>query len=244
MPQFVTVFGAAVNVLTVFVAAAIAASLVRALRTSDMPGPALVAHAGYALLALVLARVFYALGEWSYFSGEPQRLIDLRATPGLSLHGAAVGWLCAAALARRQVWPAPSALAPGLVLAAVGLGCVSNGCAHGRELYWSDSLWPLAVDWPDAYLIRNPRLPTQALQAGLGLLAAILAVRRGADATQLIALLAIGDFGLQFWRGDPAQSPLGVRLEQWLDIAILCLSTLFAYGFSAPTGAFSRKHPR
>lgn len=240
MPQFVTVFGASINTLTVLVAAAVVAGLMRGVLDSAARARFLAAHALYALVALALGRALYAAGEWTYFGAQPERILALRDAPGLSLHGSALGWLIVAGVAHRWMFPAPSALVPPLLLVATAFGCVPNGCLFGRELYWQDALWPIAVDWPDGYLIRNPRIPMQALLAALGFGAALLA-RRYAAALHVIVLLAVGDFGLQVWRGDPAPMPFGLRFEQWLDVAILCASALVHIVFFPSIGAFWRK---
>jgi prolipoprotein diacylglyceryltransferase len=241
MPQFVTVLGASINTLTVLIAAAVAAGLIRTAIGAESQDRALIAHALYAVVALAFGRALYVAGEWAYFGAQPERMLMLRDAPGLSLQGAALGWLIAAAVARRRRLPVPSTLIPALVLAAAALGCIPNGCLYGRELFWSDALWPMAADWPDAYLIRNPRIPVQALLAVLAFGAALLARSQAVTVPGVVALLAAGDFGLQFWRGDAATALFGVRFEQALDVAILCASAVVQSVFFPSIGAFWRK---
>jgi prolipoprotein diacylglyceryltransferase len=219
-----------VNTLTALVALGMALSL-----ALDQVGARrdwaerLASTAATAAIALICARMAFVALQWPYFSEHRGAILALNNTPGLSAHGAVIGALLASAASRGRL--TPPALTPLLLGAAVALGCIPNGCLFGRELFWRDSLWPLAVDWPDATLIRNPRLPVQPALALWCVICAVAVPRlaRRVKSPQTLfygaaGLAVAGDFFVQFWRGDEARYWAGFRLEQWLDVAILCAS--------------------
>jgi prolipoprotein diacylglyceryltransferase len=233
MPQVVNVLGQSINSLTVLVACAFCVGIAHSLWHGQTVSQALLALALHSLCAVVLARVLYVAVEWSYFAAEPGQVVALRATPGLLLQGAAIGWLVAGLIARRARLPQPSSAVPGLIVAASALGCIANGCLYGREVFWPEALWFLRVDWPDAYLIRNPRLPLQLLQAAGAGLSLSAYTRWFRSALAQIWLLALIDVLLQFGRGDFQLIFGPLRLEQWIDVAILCAPLLIKLpGFS------------
>ncbi|HEY3342936.1 MAG TPA: prolipoprotein diacylglyceryl transferase family protein, partial [Anaerolineae bacterium] len=118
--------------------------------------------------------------------------------------------------------------------AGASIGCIPAGCAYGREVFWTDGwLWQLRVDWPDATLINNPRLPTQLFML-IWLLVCLLIIwvahtrhwrySQGNRTLALwITLFAVGDFFIQFARADlmPVFGPL--RAAQWADVALALL---------------------
>lgn len=195
-----------------------------------------------ALGALAGGRTVYVALHWDYFREHTNEIFSLA---GLSEHGAIMGgaiayWLFARRFPLSQLSILNSQF---LIALAASLGCIPNGCAYGREVFWQTDgerspAWLLHADWPDAYSIRNPRWPTQALLAmwlaivGLGL--TVWAQRRPASDRKarqpgsillapvcFLLAFAIGDFLIQFLRGDPAAMWDGLRIYQWLDLALL-----------------------
>ncbi len=193
--------------------------------------------AGSAILA---GRAAYVLVHWEYFSEHRAEVIGFA---GLSEHGAIAGGMAAYLILRRVIRPplahlgALCSAAFALVAAAASLGCIEAGCAYGREVFWQTDgeaslAWQLRVDWPDAYQVRNPRWPTQALMsawiAGCGLVLWLSKVR---TPEALVPCFAIGDFGWQFLRGDPAALLGPFRIYQWLDLIFITASLLCAILF-------------
>jgi prolipoprotein diacylglyceryltransferase len=192
--------------------------------------------------ALVLGRVGYVALHWNYFADHGNEILTL-ASPGTQEHAALCGgcvgyWL----LVKRDSSIANSQLLIVLCLSLIGiaasLGCIPNGCAYGQEVFWQISgerslAWLLAVDWPDAYGINNPRLPTQLFMAGWLLVVglAMLRMRRGDKASHhlptsssplllWLVLFALGDFVIQFARADGRLIWGGLCAEQWADIVL------------------------
>ena len=161
--------------------------------------------------------------------------------PGLQAHAALLGGWLAHAIVRRINQPVLPTLPAMCLIALAGcigvgasMGCIPNACGYGREVFWADGGaltlgWALRVDWPDAYSIQNPRLPTQLFAAGgvllLVVLAALLQRRAGMRPHWVwlgwLVACAVGDFWLQGLRADAMPLWQGLRAEQWLDVALL-----------------------
>lgn len=241
-PQFISVGPFALNLYTALIAAAALATSAWALRqTRD--GRVVVGILVVALSALTFGRAGYVALHWEYFRERADEMLSLA---GLSEHGAVWGGALGLLLALRAVRFAPPALvrqwlppALSLVGIAASVGCIPNGCAYGREVFWQmdgeySLAWLLRADWPDAYSISNPRWPTQALIAswlaatGVGWAAwTRLRASDGGHPSVLPAFgfavlcFAAGDFLIQFLRGDPAPLLAGLRIYQWLDLGLL-----------------------
>ncbi|NJM40502.1 MAG: hypothetical protein HC853_06915 [Anaerolineae bacterium] len=204
--------------------------------------------------ALLLGRVGYVALHGDYFANNVNQILSL-ASPGYQEHAALAGgcigyWLLAkrhSPIANSQ-WPL--VLCASLIDIAASFGCISHSCAYGREVFWQSSserslAWLLAVDWPDAYGISNPRLPTQLFMAGwlalVGVFMAIWAAKgargrrsKGEASSSLIRspapllswllLFALGDFAIQFARADATLTWAGLRAEQWADVVFGALA--------------------
>ncbi len=190
--------------------------------------------------ALILGRLGY-LGLNSASFGERPAAWLGDAAAGYSAHTAWVGGWLGWRLSSRRV-PARLLAAAGL-LAAIGVsfGCAQAACAYGREVGFGDGLaWLLRVDWPDAYGISNPRIPTQLILAawmGGGLLILAL-MRHRPDKLDIIPAVtlwfALGDILIQFMRSDPTPMWFGLRAQMTLD-GILILSAVLAFARRRPT---------
>jgi prolipoprotein diacylglyceryltransferase len=195
-----------------------------------------------ALAALIAGRVGYIALHFDYFQ-EHLAEVAWPASPGLSEHAAIIGGLAGLVIARQLRHPVP--VGATLVLATLigmgaSLGCIPNGCAYGREVYWTDGwAWQLRVDWPDAYTLNNPRLPSQLFLLAWLLIClcaayvyiATLHPERGwqgySPILLWIVLFAGGDFVLQFMRADQAPVIGPLRAPQWVDIGFVVLGSLW-----------------
>lgn len=193
-----------------------------------------------AACALAAGRAGFVALNWPYFSEHPTEIASLA---GVSEHaaiaGAAIGyWLLAKARQPLSTLHLPLATAFLLIAIAASIGCIPNGCANGREVFWQTDgagslAWWLQADWPDATLMRNPRWPAQALLAGwlaMGLVLVWLARRGGLSRAKLVMLttllwFAAGDFMVQFVRGDLALTLANLRIYQWFDVMLAGVST-------------------
>ncbi len=196
--------------------------------------------------ALAFARAGYIALNWDYFSEHSSEIVGLT---GLSEHAAILGGTLGYLLISKRIpLPAFSILNSQFLIAiAASLGCIPNGCAYGREVFWqtdgANSLaWLLRVDWPDAYLVNNPRWPTQLFMVGwFGFSAGVLFIwtrwqrRQGCPLPPcrlvcsicLISLsFAIGDLLIQFLRGDPTLMLMNLRIYQWFDVFLIGLGLL------------------
>ena len=146
-------------------------------------------HLVLAAVAVLAGRIGYVAANSAYFAAHVSEIVDFAGVPGLhaqsALAGAAVGGLL-----MRQLRAAAFAIC--LVGVAASLGCIPQGCGAGCEVFWTDGMlpWLLRVDWPDATLMRNPRLPTQIFTAIWLAACAALAMRRPVWA---LAVAALGD---------------------------------------------------
>lgn len=196
--------------------------------------------------ALAAGRAGYLALNAAYFAERPAE-ITLAPAAGLSEHAAIAGMLIGWRLAGRLRRPRPADLAALASLIGIGasIGCVSNACAYGREVFWTDGLlWAVRVDWPDAYQVSNPRLPAQVFMAvwlGVCMAGAGLASRGGDSALRPLAvwllLFSAGDCLLQSGRADPTWLLFGWRAEQALDAA------LFALGVGLALARSTRRPP-
>jgi hypothetical protein len=183
--------------------------------------------------ALAAGRAGYIALNAAYFAERPAE-ITLAPAAGISEHAAIVGMLIGWRLARRFNRPDPMRVAALASLIGIGasIGCVSNACAYGREVFWTDGLlWHLRVDWPDAHWMSNPRLPAQACMAAWLIVcmagAAVASRRKGGTLRALavwLLLFGAGDFILQFGRADTTPMLLGLRVHQSLDVGLLLLA--------------------
>ncbi len=195
-----------------------------------------------AVFALLAGRAGFVALNWPYFSEHPNEIASLA---GISEHaaivGAAVGyWLLAKLHQPLSTLHLPLATALLLIGIAASLGCIPNGCAFGREVFWQTDgagslAWLLRADWPDATLTRNPRWPAQALLAGwlaLGLvLLALMAWRGSVSQVKFVMPAALlwfvaGDFMIQFVRADSGFMLANLLVFQWFDVMLALFSIL------------------
>jgi prolipoprotein diacylglyceryltransferase len=190
----------------------------------DKTSEILRAHALAGGAALAGARLGFILQNTAYFQEHPGDMLRFTEVSGLSVHGALLGALLMA-LALPAAQRAAVAWSAVLAAAALATACIEHGCGAGREVFWTEGwLWALRVDWPDHLLQRNPRLPSQLFYAAGALLCASLLWKTPLGWRLPLALggLSTTDFFVQFSRPANVFYVSGLRVEHWLDIAILC----------------------
>lgn len=204
------------------------------LRIGEHPGAvvdaSLVAIAG----GMIAGRVLHVALNWIYFDAQRGEILSISAG-GLDWRGAFIGAVIGLALMAK--WRDLSlaglldALAPALPLIALAAwwGCGASHCAYGAEV---DNLsehpgW-LVWEEADIYNLSAPRYATQRLGialAALVLLVMLIVVWRGWLSGRrmwlALVLVAASMFGLGFLRGDYAAVVAGLRLGQWLDLALV-----------------------
>jgi phosphatidylglycerol:prolipoprotein diacylglycerol transferase len=107
-------------------------------------------------------------------------------------------------------------------------GCLMVSCGHGREVIsLADYSSPIALELPDLYGVVAPRLASQLYGVVFSLLligvAGVLAWRiaqAGVRFWLVLALLALGTFGIGFTRGDSVPMVGALRLDQVLDLLV------------------------
>jgi prolipoprotein diacylglyceryltransferase len=192
--------------------------------------------------ALAVGRAGFVALNWPYFSEHQNEIASFA---GISEHAAIAGatigyWLLAKAHQPLSTLHLSLVTALLLVGIAASIGCIPNGRAFGREVFWQTDgagslAWLLRADWPDATLTRNPRWPAQALLAGwltLGLVVLMrLSWKLGQNKSMLVMPVALlwfagGDFMVQFTRGDAVLMLANVRIYQGFDVMLAVVSIL------------------
>ncbi len=202
--------------------------------------------------ALAAGRAGYIALNATYFAERPAE-VTLAPAAGISEHAAIAGMLVGWRLSSRMKRPHPVSLAALASLVGIGasIGCISNACAYGREVFWTDGiLWHLRADWPDAYSMSNPRLPTQILMAAWLVVCVAIPIvaslrTKGAAHPLLIWTLffSAGDFVLQFGRADATMMFFGLRVQQGLDMGlfVLAISPAVAGRLTGRTGGLQNR---
>jgi prolipoprotein diacylglyceryltransferase len=241
LPQHINLAWFTLNTQTLFIAlVAVAICVLAWLPDRDWRVP--MNAVAITIGALVAGRAGFVALNGPYFSEHPNEIASFA---GISEHvaiaGAAIGyWLLAKLRQPRSTLHPPLATAFLLIAIAASVGCIPNGCAFGREVFWQTDgagslAWLLRADWPDATLTHNPRWPAQALLAGwlaLGLVLLMgLAWRRGWRKASMVLPAAVlwftaGDFMAQFMRGDAALMLSNLRVFQWFDVMLAGVSIL------------------
>jgi prolipoprotein diacylglyceryltransferase len=251
MPTQVYLFTMPLNTYTLWVALAVMTGCVLVLWPVRHSWPAFSGTLNTllicTLLSLLFGRAGYVLLHLDYFQEHANEIIS-RSSPGLWEHSMILGWLIGMWVTHHLHQHAPSnSTALLLTLAGMGasVGCIPAGCAYGREVYWTDGwLWQLRVDWPDATLINNPRLPTQLFML-TWLLTCLLIIwltirhrwRFAENDTGLmwVVLFGMGDFVIQFARADEMLMLSSLRAAQWADIVLILLcATILWRRYSVP----------
>ncbi len=180
-----------------------------------------------AAMALLAARLGYALGQPAYFRAHPADLWRLTAVGGVHGASAWLGGLLAAWIWARWADRAPTEvwnlLAPASLLVAAGAwwACLDRGCAWGRVALSSPPGWRWAVaELPDLYHVVMPRYAVQTLGAAGALLLLPLALGERRCAGLAVALYLVGAAALTHLRADPVPQLGPYRADLLLNVAL------------------------
>lgn len=164
------------------------------------------------------ARLLYAARHWDHFRSDPRRIVR-RSEGGLSLYGGLFGMMAgslpllwALALPFGCFW---DALALGTLagIAVAKVGCLFNGCCHGRPTdHWSGAVLP---DEKGVWRRRFPS-PLMEIAWAVGILLVLLALRAysppsGSLVCATLALLPAGRLFLQGLRDEGRVEDVAVR---------------------------------
>ena len=180
------------------------------------------------------ARAYHVATNWDYYVARPDEITQI-GLGGMAMRGALIlGFIALIVYARWRK----------IVLAKV-LDAAALGLAIGQAIGWagafvqganygvvSDS--QIAMDLPDLYGLVAPRFPLQHAEIilfavlGLGLVALAFYKPKPGILFLVYALIAsIGNFALEFQRGDETLWFSGLRIDQWVDILGLGVVLLF-----------------
>ncbi len=188
---------------------------------------------------LCLARLQHVLLHWQYFQVHPNEMLNFRAG-GLEWHGAVIGALFGVVLMAHwrkiSLKPILDRATFGIPLLALAAwwGCEVALCAYGAEVATMADYLP-GVTWEamDSYGYFAPRFYTQQLGKIMSLLLLCLALwlmwykrLSGKRLWLLLLLHSLSMFSIGFLRGDYALSLYGLRLDAWLDLAMLFFAAI------------------
>jgi phosphatidylglycerol:prolipoprotein diacylglycerol transferase len=205
------------------------------------------------IAALIGAKLLLVVVDYDQFAFTTDYLLSIARSGGVFYGGliAAVGvafWYIAKH--RMPFWTTTDVFAPGIALGHVTgrLGCFAAGCCYGKQ-----TTVPWAVTFTNAAAATNvgtplgiPLHPTQLYEAGAELLilgVLIFAERRGkrfAGRTfwAYMFLYAVSRFAIEFYRGDPRGTVLGMlSTSQFISVVLapLSLGMLFWLSRATPT---------
>jgi phosphatidylglycerol---prolipoprotein diacylglyceryl transferase len=224
--------------LALAVLLAIGIGAYRARKTAPV-GLTVDAYVGAVCGGVIGARLLHVLINWDYFGLHTDEISRLGAG-GLDWHGVVIGGLVGLAIVARwrklDIRGLLDNLTAMLPLLALGswYGCWASACGYGVEVDTLARYPAYAVsESRDVYGIVEPRYNTQLFGIGVALVVlviALLLMRVGTLRTVrfwlVLALLSAGMAGIGFARGDYAPIVAGLRLDQWLDIAVIALCVI------------------
>jgi phosphatidylglycerol---prolipoprotein diacylglyceryl transferase len=226
--------------LALAVLLSIGAAAYRSRKTTAI-GLTVDAYLGAIIGGVIGARLLHVLINWDYFGLHTDEISRLGAG-GLDWHGAVIGGLVGLAIVacwrKLDIRGLLDNLTPMLPLLALGswYGCWASACGYGAEVDTLARYPAYAVsESRDVYGIVEPRYNTQLFGIGVALVVLVIALLlMRADPLRtvrfwvVLALLSVGMAGIGFARGDYAPVVAGLRLDQWLDIAVIVLCVIMS----------------
>jgi len=190
--------------------------------------------------ALIVGRAGHVLLQWLYFSGHLSEIIQLE-RGGSDWHGALLGgWIGLALMARLRgvpLRPLLEACAPAiplfLIVGWLACGDRPNTCGFGAEIATlADAPPGIAIEAPDVYGLTAPRWNTWGFGIALGIGIGLILLRPTHGRRWGISLLLAGTGMLLIGglRGDSVPLLVGVRADQWLDLAVVLAGVVALLG--------------
>jgi prolipoprotein diacylglyceryl transferase len=151
--------------------------------------------------ALAGSRLYFVLTRWQLYRDEPAR-IWRRGEGGMAMYGGfilavplSIPLLRSLGLPFGSFWDA-AVLTVLLAMAFTRVGCLLNGCCHGRP---TDAWFALSL--PDHHGIWRRRIPTQLLEMAFALVlfGAALALRNSAPFPGAIFCIVLAGYGIGRW---------------------------------------------
>jgi phosphatidylglycerol:prolipoprotein diacylglycerol transferase len=191
------------------------------------------------IAALVGAKLMLVAIDFNYFRSQPRELLSLVRAGGVFYGGLIGAFVVGLWLVRRyklHLWTTADLMAPGIALGHVvgRLGCLLAGCCYGRP---TDVPWGITFTDPVAAVnvgtpLQTPLHPTQIYDAGseLVILAALLATERrgrpfaGRTFWLYVLLYSISRFVVEFYRGDPRGTVMGLSTSQFVSVVLVPVS--------------------
>ena len=189
--------------------------------------------------ALVGAKLLLLVTDFRTFTDNPRELLSLARSGGVFYGGLILAVSVALWYIRRiglPLWTTCDVFAPGIALGHVvgRLGCLFAGCCYGKA-----TSVPWAITFTDPFAATNvgtplnvPLHPTQLYEAGAeGLILLLLlgTERRGRPYPGrtfwlYILLYSISRFVIEFYRGDPRGTIVGVSTSQFISLLLAPLA--------------------
>jgi phosphatidylglycerol---prolipoprotein diacylglyceryl transferase len=206
------------------------------------------------LVALLVAKVWLILSDWSYYQANPRDIFSLSTfQSGGTFYGGIVGAILMIGLysyfQKMRLLPVMDTLAAGLPLGhAIGrLGCFAAGCCYGKP---TTVAWGVTFTNPAAAQLAGTPLgvhlhPTQLYEAGaefINFLILIWVGKRQRFTGQILGtyflLYGIERGTIEFFRGDPGRTMMfhdTISLMQLVSLALIVTGTfLWWRGLKGP----------
>ncbi len=180
--------------------------------------------------AIVGARFYYVLFNWSVYQGDIMKMINIRGG-GLAIHGGIIGAVIAGAIYTRikklDFWQLADIVAPGLILAqAIGRwGNFFNSEAHGGP---TDLPWGIVVDGVKVHPTFFYEFVTNMIVFGVLMKYRDRKKFEGEVFLLYLALYSVGRFFIEGMRTDSLMlGPIRVAQLMSLSLVVLGLGAIF-----------------
>ena len=188
---------------------------------------------------LVGAKLLLLVTDFGTYTDNPRQLLSLARSGGVFYGGLILAVGVALWYIRRiglPLWTTCDVFAPGIALGHVvgRLGCLFAGCCYGKP-----TSVPWAITFTDPFAATNvgtplnvPLHPTQIYEAGAEalILVVLLATERrgrpysGRTFWLYILLYSISRFAIEFYRGDPRGTVVGISTSQFISLLLAPLA--------------------
>lgn len=211
------------------------------------------------IAALIGAKLLLLVVDFDQFRQTPAELLSLARSGGVFYGGLILAVLVAFWYINKHrlpFWTTCDVFAPGIALGHVTgrLGCFAAGCCYGKP---TDVPW--AVTFTNAAAASNvgtplgiPLHPTQLYEAGaeLFILILLLATEKkgryyaGRTFWSYMFLYAISRYIIEFYRGDPRGTVLGMSTSQFISVILAPLAIAMLFWLRRGTPETPQQLPR